>query len=128
MEEFLNNLNASITALENGTSPEQSQQYLQNNSAESNFPESGAIQVRDLASFVGRLADGIQRFPVLFYGPLNVYIIEKSLLTDDFSLVYVRLKYLCQQIVHYKPVIAKNTLELDLLFKMQWMQFVIFLI
>ena len=64
MEEFLNNLNASITALENGTSPEQSQQYLQNNSAESNFPESGAIQVRDLASFVGRLADGIQRFPV----------------------------------------------------------------
>lgn len=65
MEEFLNNLNASITALENGTSPEQSQQYLQNNSAESNFPESGAIQVRDLASFVGRLADGIQRFPVI---------------------------------------------------------------
>jgi len=63
MEEFLNNLNASITALENGTSPEQSQQYLQNNAAESNFPESGAIQVRDLASFVGRLADGIQRFP-----------------------------------------------------------------
>jgi len=48
--------------MERGISPEEAQA---NNSSppQSSIPESGPMLVRDLASFVARLADGIERFP-----------------------------------------------------------------
>ena len=62
MEELLSSLNGSITAMENGTAPETSGQYAQNET--SSFPSTGApLLVRDLAGFVGQMADGIERFP-----------------------------------------------------------------
>ena len=65
MEQLLSNLNSSITAMERGISPEEAQA---NNSSppQSSIPESGPMLVRDLAAFVARLADGIERFPVSF--------------------------------------------------------------
>ena len=61
MEELLGNLNASITAMQNGTAPEHSTQYAE--SSTSAFPTSNPIMVTDLAGFVGQMADGIERLP-----------------------------------------------------------------
>jgi hypothetical protein len=64
MESWLNQLNASITALERRTAPEESRQYIPDNEQERrNNSESGAMPVTELAGFVQRLADGIERFP-----------------------------------------------------------------
>ena len=66
METLLANLNASITAMERGISPEEAQAQS-SSPPPTSVPESGPMLVRDLATFVERLADGIERFPVRFW-------------------------------------------------------------
>ena len=66
MEQLLSNLNSSITAMERGISPEEAQAN-HSSPPQSSIPESGPMLVRDLAAFVARLADGIERFPVSYF-------------------------------------------------------------